>query len=88
MNRNSPKRRGAADQTLNWRMIPTPDLSHITRKDYESVYEPAGKYIYMMSWLSLVIFFGAEDTFLLLDALEKEEHDLKMQNPIVCLEIG
>jgi len=25
---------------------------------------------------------------LLLDALEKEEHDVKANNPIVCLEIG
>jgi len=34
------------------------------------------------------MFFGEEDTFLLLDALEKEERELNMQNPKVCLEVG
>ncbi|KAF9270555.1 S-adenosyl-L-methionine-dependent methyltransferase [Marasmius fiardii PR-910] len=48
-------------------MIPTPDISHLTVKDYDLVYEPA------------------EDTFLLLDALEK---DLKPLSPAICLEIG
>ncbi|KAG6891049.1 hypothetical protein C0995_014137 [Termitomyces sp. Mi166 len=51
-------------------MIPTPDLSHLTAKDYDHVYEPA------------------EDTFLLLDALEEDERELKDLNPSISLEIG
>ena len=30
----------------------------------------------------------AEDTFLLLDSLEKDVEQLKNQNPLICLEIG
>ncbi|KAG6866871.1 hypothetical protein C0991_008808 [Blastosporella zonata] len=51
-------------------MIPTPDLSHLTAKDYDHVYEPA------------------EDTFLLLDALEQDEQELKDLSPKISLEIG
>ncbi|KZT23856.1 S-adenosyl-L-methionine-dependent methyltransferase [Neolentinus lepideus HHB14362 ss-1] len=51
-------------------MIPTPDLSHLTRQDYEHVYEPA------------------EDTFILLDALEQDVEYLKSLRPRICLEIG
>ncbi|KAG5353456.1 hypothetical protein C0989_006613 [Termitomyces sp. Mn162] len=51
-------------------MIPTPDLSHLSAKDYDHVYEPA------------------EDTFLLLDALEEDEKELKDLHPSISLEIG
>ncbi|OBZ89751.1 HemK methyltransferase family member 2 [Choanephora cucurbitarum] len=51
-------------------MIPTPDLSHIKRQDFERVYEPA------------------EDTFLLLDALEEDEQLIQSLKPRICLEIG
>lgn len=35
-------------------MIPTPDLSHLTRDDYDQVYEPAGNHFYELSSLHLV----------------------------------
>ncbi|GAA5881785.1 hypothetical protein JCM1840_004831 [Sporobolomyces johnsonii] len=49
-------------------MIPTPSTSHLSAKDFESVYEPA------------------EDTFILLDALEQDQALLK--DSTICLEIG
>ncbi|KAH9968743.1 hypothetical protein BC827DRAFT_1165244 [Russula dissimulans] len=51
-------------------MIPTPDLSHLTKEDYRRVYEPA------------------EDTFILLDALEADADAIRSLSPRVCLEIG
>ncbi|KAI4529029.1 hypothetical protein K525DRAFT_182879 [Schizophyllum commune Loenen D] len=51
-------------------MIPTPDTSHLSAIDFESVYEPA------------------EDTFLLLDALEADASALRAMKPTVALEIG
>jgi release factor glutamine methyltransferase len=51
-------------------MIPTPDLSHLTRHDLEQVYDPA------------------EDTFLLLDALEQDAEALRKEQPLICLEVG
>ncbi|PPQ62786.1 hypothetical protein CVT24_000480 [Panaeolus cyanescens] len=51
-------------------MIPTPDLSHLKKQDYDQIYEPA------------------EDTFLLLDALEEDGENLKASNPSICLEVG
>jgi release factor glutamine methyltransferase len=68
-------------------MRPTPDLSHLTKEDYGRVYEPAG-----MSPKHLIISNcscrSIEDTFLLLDALEKDAQSMKAQNPAICLEIG
>ncbi|KAF8604945.1 S-adenosyl-L-methionine-dependent methyltransferase [Ceratobasidium sp. AG-I] len=51
-------------------MIPTPDLSHLTKDDLRRVYDPA------------------EDTFLLLDALEQDATFLQELKPTVCVEVG
>lgn len=68
-------------------MIPTPDLSHLTKHDYEIVYEPAGE----TPQEGIVFVFQTEpteDTFILLDALEAEADNIRSLAPRVCLEIG
>lgn len=75
----------------HYTMIPTPDLSHLTRKDYDLVYEPAGTKItrHPSRYLSHPhISPTAEDTFILLDALEKDADELKQLQPSICLEVG
>merc|ERR1712126_551118 len=51
-------------------MFPTPDISHLTASDYDSVYEPA------------------EDSFLLMDALEQDIDRLTQVPPATCVEVG
>ena len=72
-------------------MIPTPDLSHLTRNDYDLVYEPAGaKLTHPVQIVPYILIFSptAEDTFILLDALEKDADELRKLRPSVCLEVG
>ena len=70
-------------------MLPTPDLSHLSSKDYELIYEPAGEIQTLITrWIITHIFTISEDTFLLLDALEKDAEALRAIKPTVCLEIG
>ena len=68
-------------------MIPTPDLSHLTKHDYEIVYEPAGEIPEGITVLGLET-EPTEDTFILLDALEAEADNIRSLAPRVCLEIG
>jgi release factor glutamine methyltransferase len=67
-------------------MIPTPELAHLSKNDFESVYEPAGPCC--RPKLYRCADFPAEDTFLLLDALEADQHSLRLLQPRVSLEIG
>lgn len=85
-------------RALSTPMIPTPDLSHLTRKDYDLVYEPAGtKQPHTLLSLSHPqtrslnphpLFRRTEDTFVLLDALEQDAEQLRKLQPSVCLEVG
>jgi release factor glutamine methyltransferase len=67
-------------------MLPTPDLSHLTRSDYQHIYEPAGK-LKLSIWATTTLTI-TEDTFILLDALEADQRFLKARNPTLCLEVG
>ncbi|KAF8708382.1 Methyltransferase, partial [Rhizoctonia solani] len=69
-------------------MIPTPDLSHLTKDDFIRVYEPAGLYQHGNINSELDIYMLSEDTFLLLDALEDDADHLRTLKPSVCVEIG
>ncbi|CAO3630540.1 unnamed protein product [Cunninghamella blakesleeana] len=79
-------------------MIPTPNLSHLSAKDFDNIYEPAGKlyiYIYLklvfilfILYLYIYIYIYKEDTFLLLDALEEDQEIIRGLKPSICLEIG
>lgn len=80
-------------------MIPTPDLSHLTKKDYESVYEPAGEvsacirllmHTVQVQWhvSSDELSNTTEDSFILLDALEADADAIRSLAPRICLEIG
>jgi release factor glutamine methyltransferase len=71
-------------------MIPTPDLSHLTKNDYERVYEPAGEEstqpLCRCGWFEHLE--KTEDTFILLDALEADADAIRSLAPRLCLEIG
>jgi release factor glutamine methyltransferase len=51
-------------------MHSTPDFSHLTSRDFTTVYEPA------------------EDTFLVMDALEKDFNTINDIRPLICVEVG
>ena len=70
-------------------MIPTPDISHLNKKDFDEIYEPAG----VCRTIPEPLVANAtccltEDTFLLLDGLEADAEALKELRATVCLEIG
>jgi release factor glutamine methyltransferase len=67
--------------------IPTPDISHLTAEDYEHVYEPAGTVIHTIIQEEQEL-NRAEDSFILLDALEQDALELRAMQPSLCLEIG
>ena len=70
-------------------MIPTPDTSHLTRADFEHVYEPAGDSSDSLPpRVGSVVIWTTEDTFLLLDALEEDAQEIRDLSPRICLEIG
>lgn len=69
-------------------MIPTPDLSHLKRQDYEHVYEPAGPCIFPLHVARRTYAVPQEDTFMLLDALEQDSEVLRRMKPTLCLEVG
>lgn len=73
--------------------IPTPSLVHLTREDYEHIYDPAGQ-LNSVRPVSTPLepdfrTTGPEDSFILLDALELDASELKGLSPgSVCVEIG
>ncbi|KIK60464.1 hypothetical protein GYMLUDRAFT_59567 [Collybiopsis luxurians FD-317 M1] len=70
-------------------MIPTPDLSHLSVRDYEHIYEPAGAFFTShAARLQSNSPNRPEDTFLLLDALEADSADLKAIRARIFLEVG
>ncbi|THH12142.1 hypothetical protein EW145_g161 [Phellinidium pouzarii] len=65
-------------------------LDHLTAYDYEHVYEPAALNADLRwQWAQNIRNFTlTEDSFILLDALEKDADDLRLAKPRLCLEIG
>lgn len=75
-------------------MKPTPDLSHIAKETFLQVYEPAGPSSPLSLLLEAILIpCLVEDTFILLDALEKDIPRLRelssKKNSVPCvIEIG